>query len=145
MGKCTHILRHMRMCCKNGSVFWKKSINMGPIYHEKYFTIGQIFKKIFWGLLLNFVFLWLNCKKWVPFFRKNPEMWVPICRKTTPEQGYGSWAAGGTSPTNPSLKTPGVSMNWYSLHVNCCMYFCFLHAGAPGQQVCLRRMKLRQA
>ena len=31
----THMLRHTWMCCKNGSVFCKESLNKGHIFHEK--------------------------------------------------------------------------------------------------------------
>ena len=42
------------------------------------------------------------------FFRKNPHTWVLFLGKIIPEHGYGSRAAGSTSPTNPNLRPPRV-------------------------------------
>ena len=54
-------------------------------------------------------------QKWVVFFARIPNYgsdfrpisWKnPQTKKITPAHGYGSWAASGTSPTNPNLRTP---------------------------------------
>ena len=58
------------------------------------------------------------------FFQKNPKIWVPIIGKITPEHGYGSWAAGGTSPSNPNLSTPLPGSNMLiSICVTCTKTF----------------------
>ena len=31
----THIFGRTRMCCPNGSLFYKKSLNMGPVFYPK--------------------------------------------------------------------------------------------------------------
>ena len=40
----THILRHMRMCCSNGLLFHKKSVNMDPIFYKISLNMGPFFK-----------------------------------------------------------------------------------------------------
>ena len=66
---------------KMGRCFCKKSLNMGPIFHE---TMGLIFKISMWTRtpenfenlvcfckeISSLWFLWQNHKKWVTFFRK---------------------------------------------------------------------------
>ena len=42
----THILRHTGMCLNFGSVFWKNSLNMGPIFNEKIPKYGSDFQKL---------------------------------------------------------------------------------------------------
>ena len=93
------------MCRNFGSVFCKKSLNMGPIFMKKFLTVGLIFK-IFWGSHL--VCLLQNCKKWNGYLfpEKSLNMGTYFWKKKSPEHGYGSWAAGGTSPTDKKLSTP---------------------------------------
>ena len=57
-----------------------------------------------------------NLKIWCVFVVKLQEMGTFFSEKSlnmgtylgqiTPKRGYGSWAAGGTSPTIPNLSTP---------------------------------------
>ena len=72
---CTHMVRHMGMCRSNGSLFHKKSLNMGPVSYKK---------------SLNMVsFLWLsqNCLVFVKRTPENFEKWAYI-RKKIPTNGY---------------------------------------------------------
>ena len=39
----THIFGRMGMCCSNGSFFYKKSLNMGPIFYQKILKHGTTF------------------------------------------------------------------------------------------------------
>ena len=70
----TRMLRLKGMCCKNGSFFCKKSLNMSSIFHEKSLTMGQLFKTFrvrhicrplnIWtpeNIENRCVFLWQNC------------------------------------------------------------------------------------
>ena len=74
-GGSTHIFGWTGLCCSNGSLFYKKSLNMGPVFStKKSLNMGQRF----W-LSPNFrVFAWLKprklwnfCKMGL-FFKKNP-------------------------------------------------------------------------
>ena len=38
----THILMQMGMCCSNGSLFYKKSLNMGPVFTKKSLNMDPI-------------------------------------------------------------------------------------------------------
>ena len=79
-----------------GRFFWKKSLNVGQIFHEKIPDYESVFQN-------NFV---AKSQEIGTYFRKNPQMWVPIFGKIIPEHGYASWTAGSTSPTNPNLEYP---------------------------------------
>ena len=66
-----HILRHSGMFHCNGSLFHKKSLNMGPIFYKSIPKYGFLFSSKF------------------PKFRtpKNCEKWAYIARKI-PKNGY---------------------------------------------------------
>ena len=42
-GKGSHILRQTGMCRSNGSLFYKKSLNMGPVFYKKNLKHGSNF------------------------------------------------------------------------------------------------------
>ena len=85
----THIFGQTGMCRSTGSLFYKKSLNMGPVFYQKSLNMGQFF----W-LCPNFwVFawqkpqkswnLWKILKNGYPFLPKSPlkmgrgfEAWV---------------------------------------------------------------------
>ena len=83
-----HILRHMGMCHNFGLVSWKKSPNMGHIFHEKIPNVGQEKKKtLFYGCdrplfshLLIFFFFY--AKKMV----KSAIFWTKICKKNCEQE-----------------------------------------------------------
>ena len=110
------MLRLTRMCCNFGSMFCKKSLNMGPCFIKK-IPMGLIFK-IFANprKFRKFgVFLQQNRKKWVPFSRKKSlNIGTYFFLKNYPWTWVWVWAAGGTSPTNP---TPLVQIS-FKLHFN---------------------------
>ena len=62
----THILRHTGMCCNFGSFFWKKFLNMGPIFHEKIPKYGSDFQNFPENLEKK------KLLKMGTFFLKNP-------------------------------------------------------------------------
>ena len=120
------MLRRMGMCCNFGSVLCKKSLNMGTIFHVKIRNFGLWVWFSKWLTPGNFENLMCFCIKIARngylFFQKNPK--YPIFGKITPEHGYGSWAAGGTSLTNPNLSTPPpqVASPSPSLQTGCHIY-----------------------
>ena len=73
-GEGTHIWRHTGMCRSKGSLFHKKSLNMGPIFYKniprpKHGFVFPKFPNFFW------VFAWWtpeNCEKWAFILRKIP-------------------------------------------------------------------------
>ena len=82
-GKGTHILRHTRMCCSNGSLFHKKSLNMGLFFPK--------FQK---------------CKKWAYFLRKIHKNGYPFLSKW-PLKWVGGFEARAAQPlSKPNLSTP---------------------------------------
>ena len=77
-GRGTRMLRHTGMFCKNGSFFCKKSVNIGPTFHEKNsLTMCPIFK------------IYANPRKFCEiarngyFFQKNPKIWASSFGKIT--------------------------------------------------------------
>ena len=40
---CTHIFGQTEMCRSNGSLFYKKSLNMGPVFYKKILKHGSTF------------------------------------------------------------------------------------------------------
>ena len=98
----THILRHTGMCRNFGAFFWEKSLNMGPIFHEKIPNYGSDFQN-FPGFAENFEKIAKNGSLFSEkslnmgtFFEKNYPwtwVWVPSCQRHIP-------------PTTPNLRTP---------------------------------------
>ena len=107
------LLRHKGDLPPKWVSFCKKSLNMGPIFHEKISNYGSDLQK-FWGFRIENsqefwkfgVLLW---QEMVTFFSdKIPKYGYlrVFLEKITPGHGYGFWAAGGTSPINQNLSTP---------------------------------------
>ena len=108
----THILRHRGMLRKNGSAFYKKSLDMGLIFHLKIPSKGSVFQN-FLGfaqrtlkILKNRCAFVAKCLEMGTYFWKNPYNLVPIFGKITHRYGYGCCVSGGTPPTKPNLSTP---------------------------------------
>ena len=99
----THMLRHTGTCCIFGSVFWKKSLSMGPIFHSKIPKHGSDFQNFpgfaYWTLE-NLENLECFCGKIGTFFsEKSLNMgtyfwknypwtwvWVMSCWRHIPDQ-----------------------------------------------------------
>ena len=77
---------------------------MGPIFHEKIPNCGSDFQN-FLGFATNPENFGKNAKNGYLFLKKSLNMGT-FFGKITPEHGFGSPAAGGTSLTNPNLRTP---------------------------------------
>ena len=74
----THIFDRMGMCRPNGALFYKKSLNMGPVFcPKKSLNMGQLF--------------------WQPQIT-----WFSVTLK----DGYGFWGSSGTPLSNSNLSTP---------------------------------------
>ena len=81
----THILRQTGMCGCNGSLFYKKSLNMGPIFYKKILIHGSTF--LTWACENP-----ENCKiceKWVYFSRKILNNGYPFLPKWPLKMGRG--------------------------------------------------------
>ena len=75
----THIFGRTGMCCSNGSLFYKKSLNMGPVFYQK------ILKHSDWAQIFGLkprklrifsknwaYFSWKILKNGYPFLPKSP-------------------------------------------------------------------------
>ena len=106
----THIFGRTGMCRSNGSLFYKKSLNMGPVFlPKKSLNMGQLF--------------WLSPKlRDVRGFRQNPKIAKFLKNRPTFEgkslkmgtlfgqitlkDGYGFWGSSGKPLSNSNLSTP---------------------------------------
>ena len=106
----THMLRHTGMCRIFGSFFWKKSLNMGPIFHAKIPNYGFDFIG---------VFLWQNRKKWVPFFGKIPNHGYLFLEKLPLSMGMGFELPVTDPRLIQSWKPPGSGHFQYTPRIYC--------------------------
>ena len=120
----THIFGRTGMCCPNGSLFYKKSLHMGPVFLPKIsLNMGQLFwlsPKLcdFWGFAMRKPQKSRNFWKIGLFLKKKPLKWVPFLAKITLKDGYGFWGSSGTPLSNSNLSTPrGHSL--HLLHLYC--------------------------
>ena len=67
----TRIFGRTGMCCSNGSLFYKKSLNMGPVFYKKILEHGSTFltELKFSGFRMAKI---AKCLKMGLFFKKNP-------------------------------------------------------------------------
>ena len=101
----THIFGRMGMCRSNGLLFYKKSLNMGPIFYQKILKHGSTFlneHKIwqFLGFLPcenppKLRIFWQIGPKWPYFSRKIHKNGYPFWPKSPLKMGMGfeAWAA----------------------------------------------------
>ena len=87
----THIFGRMGMCRSNGSLFYKKSLNMGPVFYKKILKHGSTFltEPKFSGSSIKHG---ENCKifeKWAYFSRKILKNGHPFLPKSPLKMGRG--------------------------------------------------------
>ena len=70
------MLRHAGMCHQNGSVLCKKSLNVGPIFHEEIPNYGSDFQNIPESKPQKILRLWCvsvaKSQEMGAYFRKDP-------------------------------------------------------------------------
>ena len=88
----THIFGWMELCRSNGSLFCKKSLNMGPVFYQKILKHGSTF------LTRPQIFGFLHgetpknrkiSEKWAYFSRKNLKNGYPFLPKSPLKMGRG--------------------------------------------------------
>ena len=123
----THIFGRTGMCRSNGSLFYKKSLNMGPVFYQKILKHGSTFltepkfsgfshsenpenREIFEN--------WTNfsrkiLKNGYPFLPKSPLKWVGVLRleRHTPVQ-LNFWVPPGDLATEVKISVWWLSVDW---------------------------------
>ena len=91
------------MCRPNGSVFDKKSLNMGPIFGPKIPKHGSIFFFKFLKIFKKIACFWSKIPKHGSIFGAKSLKHGHIFYS---KHGLGSRGPGGTPPSKPKLSTP---------------------------------------
>ena len=81
----THIFGRTGMCRSNGSLFYKKSLNMGPVFYQKILKHGQLF----W-MSTKFCKFGVFCHAKIAKFLKNRPKMALFSRKIL-KNGYPFW------------------------------------------------------
>ena len=82
----SHILRCTGMCCSNGLLFHKKSLNIGPLFYQNITKHVSVFSKN----LEKWTYIWRNIPKFGYFFAK----WQVF------------WGSSSARPCKPNLNNP---------------------------------------
>ena len=88
-GGVTHIFGRTGMCRSNGSLFYKKSLNMGPVFYQKFLKHGSTFltEPKFLGFRKAKTPKIAKFLKNGPIFQEKSLKWVPFSAKITLKDG----------------------------------------------------------